>query len=767
MSIVAVGAISSTFAANYTWTNGDADLLWNSTSNNWDAGSGNTPWLDNNEAIFGATGVGAITVSGPQTVNGLTTNANGFSLTGGQINLGAASTGFAINNDLTISSAIGGGANALTKTGGATLVLGGGLSNTFTGGITVNNGTVASKDGASLKNATGNITVDSGATFDARANFDGNTITNHFALSGTGSGILNHGALNIRENANLSGAITLGSATTITHDWNLATISGSITGTNTNLELVTMQSSQGGLTISAPISLGTGSLTLTGIGTTISPDFTLSNTNTYSGGTVFNGGKTEISSAAAFGSGNLSFSANSTLNTTATLTMNQSIGVNTGVTATLQANTGTTLTHNGTVTGLGNLTKAGNGTVTLNGGLANTLTGAINVQAGQLQSGSGASMKNMTGNITVASGATFDANQQFDGNPIGNNFSLSGAGSGISSRGALNLRGNANLTGTVTLDTDSTITHDFNFGTISGNVTGTNTNLQITTLDSGQAALVISGSIQLGLGGVTVTAAGGTNFVDFRGANTYTGATTITAGQLNLSLAGSLADTSAVNITGGTAIFDMSGITAGSETVGSLAGVSGSSVVLGAKNLTVGGDNTTTAFGGVLSGTGGSLTKTGAGTMTLSAANTYTGHTTVTSGTLILNSTGSIASTEIGFGVNNSAAGLITVENSSFAFSGTLSLSLGSVTASTGSWTLFNGSAFGAGDLNLSSLTSDLAGLSFTESSGVWSGTDLSLRTWEFTETNGLLTVVPEPSTWLLLTIGLSALVVFRRRRVS
>jgi autotransporter-associated beta strand protein len=185
--------------------------------------------------------------------------------------------------------------------------------------------------------------------------------------------------------------------------------------------------------------------------------------------------------------------------------------------------------------------------------------------------------------------------------------------------------------------------------------------------------------------------------------------------------------------------------------------------------LTISGSSNSTFSGTIANGTGSvvSVTKSGSGTQTLSNANTYTGATTVTAGTLVLSSTGSIASSTIGFGVADSSNGLLTAENAAFSFGGALSLNLNTVTVTNASWTLFNGTTFGAGDLNLSGVTSNLAGLVFTNNSGIWSGTDLSFRTWTFSEDLGTLNVVPEPTTWVLLTIGLVIAVTFRSRRKS
>jgi autotransporter-associated beta strand protein len=79
-------------------------------------------------------------------------------------------------------------------------------------------------------------------------------------------------------------------------------------------------------------------------------------------------------------------------------------------------------------------------------------------------------------------------------------------------------------------------------------------------------------------------------------------------------------------------------------TIGSIEGEG--DVYLGANNLTVGSNNMDTIFSGIVQdggiGAGGSLTKIGSGTLDLTGANTYTGGTTVNSGTLLVNnSTGS------------------------------------------------------------------------------------------------------------------------------
>src|SRR5690606_4535925 len=114
------------------------------------------------------------------------------------------------------------------------------------------------------------------------------------------------------------------------------------------------------------------------------------------------------------------------------------------------------------------------------------------------------------------------------------------------------------------------------------------------------------------------------------GANSYGGATWVRAGTLRLGSAAAVPDGSAVTGEPG-ATLDLAGL---DKTIGSLAG--GGAVTLGAGDLTTGGDGSSTSFSGTISGSGG-LTKAGGGVMTLAGANSFTGPTTIESGMLVVN----------------------------------------------------------------------------------------------------------------------------------
>ncbi|OYV04991.1 MAG: hypothetical protein CFE26_13955, partial [Verrucomicrobiales bacterium VVV1] len=224
------------------------------------------------------------------------------------------------------------------------------------------------------------------------------------------------------------------------------------------------------------------------------------------------------------------------------------------------------------------------------------------------------------------------------------------------------------------------------------------------------------------------------------GANTYTGATTLTGGTLGLANQNALR-TTAVTMNGGTLAFDQS-VTGNAFTLGSLAAASagaGFDITLAnnagspaAVALTVGSNNTSTSYAGVLSGSG-SLTKTGGGVLTLSGASSYTGGTVVNGGTLLLSgavnpgagtlqvNSGATFSLADGTARTTTAAGLTLSNGSLLTFDWVAGATdtLTSTAASTTSGAvaiLFNplSSPSGSGLTLISSPSGGLSGASFT-----------------------------------------------------
>lgn len=171
-------------------------------------------------------------------------------------------------------------------------------------------------------------------------------------------------------------------------------------------------------------------------------------------------------------------------------------------------------------------------------------------------------------------------------------------------------------------------------------------------------------------------------------------------------------------------------------------------VSLGSASRTI--TNTATGlrtFSGVISGSSSSagLTFAGTGTNTLSGANTYTGDTEVTGGRLNLADNAQLRFAIGASGVNNqliNSGGTINLDGD-FVFDLT---SAG--TTDNDSWTIATGTI---GYNSSFSVASTLG--AFTDmGSNIWERTENS-KTYRFTESTSILTVIPEPATLVLLTL--------------
>jgi autotransporter-associated beta strand protein len=250
-----------------------------------------------------------------------------------------------------------------------------------------------------------------------------------------------------------------------------------------------------------------------------------------------------------------------------------------------------------------------------------------------------------TGSVRVRNGVKLTSQSMTTGS-VTNAVTLdNGAGLTARSTGGAQTYTNVTLptSGVLVLNSDDQTTAALTIST-GASLAG---DLTLNTTQNGTNAVgdVFLDGVFSGAGGLVKIGTGTSGRVVLRGANTYTGNTTINTGTLSVAQAGALATTGTVNVAASGATFDIAGITASSLSIGALSGSTGSVVTLGRKTLSVG-NATSTTFAGGITGTAGTagLTKTGAGTLTLSANNTYTGPTRISAGTLSLGAAGSIAS---------------------------------------------------------------------------------------------------------------------------
>ena len=174
---------------------------------------------------------------------------------------------------------------------------------------------------------------------------------------------------------------------------------------------------------------------------------------------------------------------------------------------------------------------------------------------------------------------------------------------------------------------------------------------RVVRVNNGSAAVdaTLSGTLTSAYGGGLIKE--GTGTLNLSGANTYSGATTLNAGTLQIGHANALGTTG--NITfGGGALQYGTGITADLS----------SRIKNSASAILIDTNTNNVTFASVLDSTNsGGLTKNGTGTLTLSGNNTYTGATTINSGTLQAATTGALANSMV---INvNGGTFLVTAES--------------------------------------------------------------------------------------------------------
>ena len=428
-------------------------------------------------------------------------------------------------------------------------------------------------------------------------------------------------------------------------------------------------------TIDAQIA-GTAELLKTDAGTLV-----LTGANSYSGGTLINGGTVRIGSDANLGdaSGGLSLGGGA-LHTTADIVSGRTVTlIGDGV---FRSDAGTTLTLTGPIGGAGSLTKAGAGTLALGGsgdfagattveagtlfvnGDYSAATGGTSVAAGATLGGTGT----IGGNVDFASGATLAPGAGGTGTlTVGGNLSLAAGtqldfefGQAGVSGGALNdlvnVGGDLVLDGVLNVSVpaggafDVGIYRMFNYGgtlTDNGVTFGTmpaGANTAIQTSVTGQVNLVNSGGLTLnfwdggagpkadgeinGGDGVWQSSAGNSNWTD------ATGNLSAPYADGAFAIFGGTAGTVTVdNAPGAVSVTGMQFATNGYVITGDAVALDGAQATIRVGDGSTAGADFTTTINSVLTGTA-QLVKTDSGTLVLGGTNSYTGGTQIVGGTI-------------------------------------------------------------------------------------------------------------------------------------
>jgi fibronectin-binding autotransporter adhesin len=595
------------------------------------------------------------------------------------------STNFSFNAPVTITDTGGTGGDSITKIGAHNLTVTGASS--YGSGTGINGGTLLVNNGSAL--GTGLVVVGAGAELRGVGTL---IMGNVISLPSGGTGTISTAGTFTISDLSMQGDVNFGStgnAGTVVVASNPGSVSSSASidvafGTLRNgggLSYYTSgagsTSVNSGATLSVndlsmtvadlfgtgAVTLGTKAATLLTLGAgnfsgvisgagqvKFTGGSTLSGTNTYTGGTTISGGTLAIGNGGTTGSVAGNIVDNSTL-------------------VFVRSNA---MTYGGVISGTGAVTQGGTGVLSLTGN--NTYSGGTTVHSGVLSFNSAHALG--TGNITMAAGAELRgsgtvilANNLIFA-PVSNSTLSTSGTLTVSSiepgNGANMVFGSAGNAGVVVVSGGSpispTVSAEVAYGTLrnGGGLDNLTQFASTTKVDAGATLSVNDQSMTvadlLGTGSVTLGTKAST-FLTVNGG--FFGGVISGAGQLTLPTAPIVEFTGANSYTGGTTI------SSGTLQIGNL-GTTGSVVgnIVDNATLTFERSNTAT-YGGIISGPG-VVNQAGTGVQSLTGNNTYTGGTTIQSGVVSINNGHALGTGDVTLdhGTELRSSGTVTLTNS-------------------------------------------------------------------------------------------------------
>lgn len=780
------------------------DPAWNNNGTDWNTA---TNWTPNNvpssgdTATFNVAEVNQPNLSSADSILNLvfTSTGTGYDLTSSSPGIALtllATTGganSAITSQITsgaeiidapiILGAAGGSTQTFNQSNGGTLTLNGVISSTNTITLNLAGGGTYNINGTNTYTGTTNQTAGNTVVIGNSSAFGASTIK----LSSNGGGL--KAGVDLTGANEINNPIIWAASATLKNSGSFGIEFGGNVDLNGTAETITSALSAGATFDGVISDDGGGGLSIV---TSSTSAVTLNGINTYAGNTTISGnGKVVVTTIGDSGvNGNLgagpivelgSTSSSGTLAyngpgeaNNRTYNMNGTTGGATidasGATGTLVLNgniteTGggtKTLTLKGSITQNGvissvdpiTLTLSGTGTFTLNG--TNTHSGTTNQTAGST--------------IVIGNSAAFGSST----------LTLSSNAGSLTA--GIDLTGANEIPNPIVWGANATLNNSGTFGIeFGGNV---DLNGAGRTINSSVNSAIFDGVISDDAGGGVTISTANTSTVTLNGLNTYTGNTTISGnGKVvvstinNSGVSGNLGAGSVIGLGSGNKggilaytgagettnrTIDLSGTTGGATI--DVSGATGPLVLTsdftasgsGAKTLTLKSSSagTNSTIGGAIPDSGGgatSLLKTGNGSWNISGANTYSGGTTIGNGSLVLS--GSSATLGSGDVTLNSGATKLEISTgvlNGIGDSATLSIAGGGPVVQL--------------DTGVDEVVGGLVLAGVTEAPGVYNSSNES----GFITGSGMITVVPEPSTWNMAMAGtglLLALQWLRRKR--